>query len=63
LVTYSHRVLARWRNLFSQLLNINGVNDVRQTAAHTEELLVPQLSAFEVAMVIKKLKKTQITRY
>jgi len=26
----SHRILARWRNYFSQLLNVHGVNDVRQ---------------------------------
>jgi len=29
-VTESHIILARWRNHFSQLLNIRGVNDVRQ---------------------------------
>jgi hypothetical protein len=29
--TDSHSILARWRNYFSQLLNIHGVNDVRQT--------------------------------
>jgi hypothetical protein len=27
LVTDSHRILARWSNYFSQLLNLNGVND------------------------------------
>jgi len=26
----SHSILARWRNYFSQLLNVHGVNDVRQ---------------------------------
>jgi len=31
LVADSHSILARWRNHFSQLLNIHGVNDVRQT--------------------------------
>jgi len=31
LVTNSYRILARWRNHFSQLLNVHGVNDVRQT--------------------------------
>ena len=31
LVTYSHRILARWRNHFSQLLNVHENNDVRQT--------------------------------
>ena len=30
LVADCHRIMARWRNYFSQLLNVNGVNDVRQ---------------------------------
>jgi hypothetical protein len=41
LVTDSHSVLARWRNHFSQLFDVHGVNDVRQTEIHTEEPLVP----------------------
>jgi hypothetical protein len=55
--------LARWRNHFSQLLNIHGVNDVKQTEVHTAEPLVPEPNAFEFEMAIEKLKKTQITRY
>jgi hypothetical protein len=39
LVADSHSILARWRNHFSQLLNIHGVNDVRQTEAHTAKPL------------------------
>jgi hypothetical protein len=31
-VTNFHSVLASWRNHSSQLLNVHGVNDVRQTA-------------------------------
>ena len=31
LVTGSCSILAIWRNHFSQLLNVHGVNDVRQT--------------------------------
>ena len=30
LITDSHSILARWRNHFSQLLNVLGVNDARQ---------------------------------
>jgi len=48
--------LARWRNYFSQLLNVHGVNDVRKTEIHTAEPLVPEPSAFEVEMAIEKLK-------
>jgi hypothetical protein len=35
LVADSNSILARWRNNFSQLLNIHGVNDVGQTEVHT----------------------------
>ena len=55
--TDSHSILARWRIHFSQLLNVHGVNDVRQTEIHTTEALVPELSAFEVEMAIEKLKR------
>ena len=49
--------MARWRNHFSQLLNVHGVSDVRQTEIHTAELLVPDLSAFEVELAIEELKR------
>jgi hypothetical protein len=42
LITDSHSILARWRNHFSQLLNVHGVNDVRWTERHTAEALVPE---------------------
>ena len=35
-----HSILASWRNHFSQLLNVHGVNDIRQTEIHTAELPV-----------------------
>ena len=56
LCTDCHSILARWRNPFSQLLNVCGVIDVRQTEIHTAELLVPEPSDFEVKMAIEKLK-------
>ena len=46
----------KWGNYFSQLLNIHGVNDVRQIELHTAEPLEPEPSAFEVELAIKKLK-------
>ena len=52
----SHSILARWRNYFSQILNVHGVNDDRQTEIHTADPLVPQPSASEVELVIEKLK-------
>ena len=56
LVADSHSILARWRNYITQLLNVHGVNDVRQTAIHTAESLVPKTSASEVELAIEKLK-------
>ena len=37
LVADSHNILAMWRNNFSQLLNVHGVNDVRQTEINKPE--------------------------
>jgi len=51
-----HSILARWRNHFSQLLNVHGINYVRQTEIHTAEPLVPEPSTFEVELAIEKLK-------
>ena len=48
--------MARWRNYFSQLLNVHGVNDFRQREIHTAEPLVREPSAFEVELAIEKLK-------
>jgi len=56
LVTGCHSILARWRDHFSQLLNVQGVNDVWQTEKSTTEPLVPEQSAFEVEMSVVKLK-------
>jgi hypothetical protein len=54
LVTYCHSILARWRNHFSQLLNIHWINDVRQTEIQIPECLMPKPSAFEGGMATKK---------
>ena len=56
MVTDLHSILARWRNHFSQLLNVHGIKHVGKTELHTAEPLVPALSAFEVEMVIEKVK-------
>jgi len=49
--------LARWRNHFCQLFNEHGARDVRHKEIHTTEPQVSELSAFEVEMVIEKLKR------
>jgi len=56
LVADRHSIVARWRNYFSQLLNVHQDNGVRQAEIHTVEPLVPDPSAFEVEVTIRKLK-------
>jgi len=41
---------------FYQLLNIHGVNEVRETEIHTAEPLVPTPNVFETERAIVKLK-------
>ena len=53
MVADSHSILARWRNHFSQLLNVHGVSDVGQTEIHTAG---PEPSAFEFELAIEKLQ-------
>jgi hypothetical protein len=56
LVADSYTIIVRWKNYFSQILNIHGVSDVRQAEIHTTEPLVPEPSALEVELAIEKLK-------
>ena len=56
LVADSHSIMARWRNYFSQLLNVHEVKEVRQAEMHTVHPLVSEPSAFEVQLAIEKLK-------
>jgi hypothetical protein len=44
--------MSRWKNYFCHLLNVHGVNDVRQTEIHTAEP-----SSSEVEIAIEKLKR------
>jgi hypothetical protein len=53
----SHNIIYRWKNYFSQLLNVHNVRDVRQIELHTSEPLVPGPSRLEVEIAIAKLKK------
>ena len=52
-VTDCHTILARWRNPFSQLLNIHGFNDVRQAEIHTAKPLAPEPSALSLRWLLK----------
>jgi hypothetical protein len=55
-----HNILNRWKNYFSQLLNVHSVSDVRQIEAHMAEPLVPSSSRLEVEIAITKLKKYKL---
>jgi hypothetical protein len=50
-------VLNKWKKLFSQVLNVHRVHDVRQMDIHTAESLVPEPSLVEVESAIGKLKR------
>jgi hypothetical protein len=52
--------MTRWRNYFSQLLNVHGAKDVRQAEINTAEPLVPEPSAFETELAIDKLKSHKL---
>jgi hypothetical protein len=53
----SHCILNRWKNYFSQLLNVHNVSNVRQIEVNTAEPLVPGSSRLEVEIAVAKLKK------
>jgi hypothetical protein len=53
-----HNILAKLRYNFSQLLKVLGINDVRQTAVHIAESLVPESFALGVRMATEKQKDT-----
>jgi hypothetical protein len=56
LLAVSKNILNRWKNYFSQLLNVYRVSDFRQIEMHTAEALVPDPSHFEFQVAISKLK-------
>jgi hypothetical protein len=45
----SHSIMARWRNYFSQMLNVHGVSDDRQAEIHMAEPLVPEPSTWRMS--------------
>ena len=62
MVVDSHNILVTWRNHFSQLFIIHGVNDVTQTEIHTAEPLVAEPSAVDFELAIENLKVTNHRR-
>jgi hypothetical protein len=61
LLADSHNILRRWKNFFSQLLNVHNVSDVRQIEIiHTAEALLPDPRCFEVETAIAGLEKYKL---
>jgi hypothetical protein len=52
-----HNILNRWKNYFSQLLNMQSISDVKQIEVYTAEPLIPGPSRLEVQITVVKLKK------
>jgi hypothetical protein len=57
LLAGTHNILSRWKTYLSQLLNVHGINDVRQMLIHTAEALVHETKPFEVEIAISSLDK------
>jgi hypothetical protein len=50
-------MLTIWKNYFCQLLNVQGPGGIRQTEIQTAEPFVPEPSAAEVEVAIRKMKR------
>jgi hypothetical protein len=57
LLAGSQNILNRWRNYFSQLLNVHNISYVRQKEVHMAVPLVPGSSRLEAEIAVAKLKK------
>jgi hypothetical protein len=53
----SQHILTRWKNYFCQLLNVLGPGSIRQTEIHTAKPFVPEPSAAEFEVAIRKMKR------
>jgi hypothetical protein len=49
--------LTRWKDYFCQLLNVQGPGGIRQTWINTAEPFVPEPSAAEFEVAIRKMKR------
>jgi hypothetical protein len=56
LIANPQSVLNRWRNSFNQVLNVQGVHDVRQKDIYTAEPLILEPTLVEVEIAIGKFK-------
>jgi len=51
LLADSHSILNRRKSYFCELLNIHGINDVRQTEVHVAEPIVTESSFFKAELI------------
>jgi hypothetical protein len=56
LLADSHNTFNRWKNYFSQILNVHRVSDFRQIELLTAEPLLSDPSPFEVGIAFAKFK-------
>jgi hypothetical protein len=56
LLANSNNIVGRWKNYFSQILNVHNISNVRQLEIQTSEPLVPGPSHLEVEISIEKLE-------
>jgi hypothetical protein len=52
-----YHILKRWKNYFSQQLNVRRISDVRQVEMHTAQPLVSEPNTSEDEISVAKLKK------
>ena len=57
LLSDSNSILNRWKNYFSQLLNVHKGNNVGEIQIQTAEPLISEPTLLEVEIAIEKLKK------
>jgi len=58
MVTDFHSILAGWRNHFSQLFNVHGINDVRQTKIHSAKPVVLSQMPLRMRWLLKSYTDT-----
>jgi hypothetical protein len=51
------KILTRWKNYFCQILNVQGPGGIRENEIHTAEPFVPEPSAAEFEVAIRKMKR------
>jgi hypothetical protein len=57
------KILTGCKNYFCQLLNVQGPGSIRQTEIHTAEPFVPEPSAAEVEIAVRKMKRYKAPGY